>query len=133
MLGSHSGSVKSGDFGRVVNLTACCSLNDNEKYFLLKCHFCSRTYVTISFLLCFSMCFQSNWLSQFINGLVYYESDNGGYCKYCVLLGKCGSTMKELGILVNWPLIDLKVHQKLVYCFTRMLLLLLFLLKIIQH
>ena len=97
----HSGSVKSGDFGRVVNLRACCSL---KKYFLLKCHFCSRTYVTISFLLCFSMCFQSNWLSQFINGLVYSESDNGGYCKHCVLLGKCGSTMKELGILVNWPL-----------------------------
>ena len=43
MLGSHSGSVKSGDFDRVVNLRACCSLNDNEKYFLLKCHFCSRT------------------------------------------------------------------------------------------
>ena len=76
------------------------------------------------------MCFQSNWLSQFINGLVYTESDNGGYCKYCVLLGKCGSTMKEL---VNWPLIDFKSAPEIVYCFTRMLLLLLFLLKIIQH
>ena len=46
-VGSHSGSVKSGDFGRV-NLRACCSLNDNEKYFLLKCHFLFRTYLTIS-------------------------------------------------------------------------------------
>ena len=34
-VGSHSGSVKSGDLGRVVNLRACCSLNDNEKYFLI--------------------------------------------------------------------------------------------------
>ena len=79
------------------------------------------------------MCFQSNWLSQFINGLVYSESDNGGYCKYFVLLGKCGFTMKELGILVNWSHIDFKSAPEIVYCFTRMLLLLLFLLKIIQH
>ena len=43
MLGSLSGSVKSGDFGRVVNLRACYSLSDDEKYFLLKNHFCSRT------------------------------------------------------------------------------------------
>ena len=33
---SHSDCVKCGDFGRV---RACCSLNDDEKYFLLKNHF----------------------------------------------------------------------------------------------
>lgn len=42
------------------------------------------------------------------NGLVYSESDDGGYCKYCVLFGKCGPTVKELGVLVNRPLIDFK-------------------------
>ena len=32
MLGNYSDSVKSVDFGRVVNLRACCSLNDDEKW-----------------------------------------------------------------------------------------------------
>ena len=48
-------------------------------------------------------------------------------------LGNVGLHMKELGILVNWPLIDFKSAPEIVYCFTRMLFLLLFLLKIIQH
>ena len=41
------------------------------------------------------------------SGLVYSQSEDGGYCKYCVLFARGGSTM-ELGVLVNRPLIDFK-------------------------
>ena len=51
--------------------------------------------------------FQRSWLEQY-KGLVYSESEDGGYCKFCVLFGKCGPTMKEFGNLVSKPLVDFK-------------------------
>ena len=99
----------------MVNLKACRNLTDEEKYYLLKHHFIpAQNYKFPP--RHFSgrpRFFQNNWLSHY-NGLVYSESDNGEYCKYCVLFGKCGPTMKEFGILVNRPLIDFKrASQKL--------------------
>ena len=57
--------------------------------------------------------FQHKWLKKF-NGLVYSESANGGFCKYCFVFGRCGSTTSELGALVNRPLINFKKCEKLV-------------------
>jgi len=101
--------IKSGDFGKVVLLKACRSLTDDEKFFLLKHHFVpAQNYNFPSrYFSGNSRHFQQRWLSQF-NGLVYSESENGGFCKYCVLFGMCGPTMKEFGILVNKPLTDFK-------------------------
>ena len=38
---------------------------------------------------------------------MYSESDDGGYCKYCVLFARGGPGI-ELGVLVSRPLIDFK-------------------------
>ena len=100
---------------RVVQLKALRKLTDNEKLVLLKQHFVpSRNYKfpTRSF---HGHCrhFQQRWLEQY-NGLVYSESEDGGYCKFCVLFGKCGPTAKELGVLVNRPLTNFrKATEKL--------------------
>ena len=51
--------------------------------------------------------FQPKWLEKY-NGLVYSESADGGYCKYCVLFAKCGPAITELGVLVNKPLTNFK-------------------------
>ena len=50
--------------------------------------------------------FQGSWLDKY-NGLVYSESDDGGYCKFCVLFAHC-QEVSELGVLVNPPLTNLK-------------------------
>ena len=102
-----SNLIRIGDFGKIVKVSR--KLTDDEKYVLMKHHFVpglnykfpSRSFNGRP------RCFQSTWLSKF-NGLVYSESENGGYCKYCVLFGKCGPTMNEFGILVNRPLTDFK-------------------------
>ena len=44
--------------------------------------------------------FQVSWLDKY-SGLVYSEFKEGGYCKYCVLLARCESTVNELGAVVN--------------------------------
>lgn len=51
--------------------------------------------------------FQNSWLDKYA-GLVYSKSEDGGYCKYCVLFGRCESSVKELGVLVNRPLTNFK-------------------------
>lgn len=53
------------------------------------------------------MHFQGSWLDMY-NGLVYSESDDGGYCKFCVLFVQCQPSVSELGVLVNRPLTNLK-------------------------
>ena len=35
-------------------------------------------------------------------------STDGGYCKYCVLIAKCGPTVTQLRVLVNKPLTNFK-------------------------
>ena len=41
-------------------------------------------------------------------GLVYSKSQNGGYCKYCVLFGKHEPSVKELGVFVTKPFTNFK-------------------------
>ena len=101
-------AVSSGDFGKVVLLKADRNLTDHEKFTLLTKHFIPpRSYKfparPVSGR---NRHFQQNWLDQY-DGLVYSESEDGGYCKYCVLFARDGPTM-ELGVLVNRPLIDFK-------------------------
>ena len=51
--------------------------------------------------------FQHRWLEK-NPGLVYSESQSGGYCKYCVLFGKTEPTVKELGVFVTRPFTNFK-------------------------
>ena len=103
-------AIRSGDFGKVVKLKQERRLTDQEKYLLLTQFSVAPpdTYKfpthTIN-----GVCrhFQHSWLAKY-NGLVYSESEDGGYCKFCVLFGRCGPTVKELGVLVNKPLTNLK-------------------------
>ena len=80
-------------------------LTDNEKFYLLKHHYASskgyqfpaRAFGAKQ------RRFQVSWLDKF-GGLVYSESKEGGYCKYCVLFATCEGSVKGLGVLVNQPL-----------------------------
>ena len=47
--------------------------------------------------------FQHSWLTKY-PGLVYSASEDGGFCKYCILFARCEASVKELGVLVNRPL-----------------------------
>ena len=102
-------AVSSGDFGQVVQLRAQKDLTDSEKFFLLKHHsvpgqgfqFPTRVFQERQ------RHFQSSWLDKY-GGLVYSDSEYGGYCKYCVLLARCEPSVKELGVLVNRPLTNFK-------------------------
>ena len=51
--------------------------------------------------------FQHSWLTKY-PGLVYSASEDGGFCKYCVLFTSCEASVKELGVLVNRPLTNFK-------------------------
>ncbi len=107
-LDSVHAAVSSGDFGQVVLLKAKRSLTDHEKFVLLTKHFVPpRSYKFPSrFVSGRNRHFQHSWLEQY-NGLVYSESDDGGFCKCCVLFARA-EPGKELGVLVNRPLIDYK-------------------------
>ena len=102
-------AILSGDFGRVVGLKAQRKVTDSEKFFLLKHHFVprkgyqfpSRTFSGRQ------RHFQSSWLDKY-SGLVYSESEYGGYCKFCVLFATCEPSVRELGVLVTRPLTNFK-------------------------
>ena len=101
--------ILTGDFGKVVKLKSERSLTDNEMYVLLKKHFIPAATYKFP---CRSIngqtrSFQHSWLSKY-NGLVYSESDDGGYCKFCVLFGKCECSVNELGVLVVSPFTNFK-------------------------
>lgn len=102
----HS-AVESGDLNKVLQLKQ--SLTDQEKLFLLEHSFvpCPGYNFPTRIISGCKRHFQDNWLLKY-NGLVYSESANGGFCKYCVLFGKCDPRVKELGVLVNKPLINFK-------------------------
>ena len=51
--------------------------------------------------------FQHSWLSKY-NGLCYSVTDDGGYCKFCVLFAKCSPSVTRLGVLVEKPFTDFK-------------------------
>ena len=61
-----------------------------------------------------SRSFQASWLERY-NGLVYSESEDEGYCKFCVLFAKCDSKVKELGILVSRPFRNFKKSSELLH------------------
>ena len=99
-------AVKSGDLAHIVNLKEQRPLTDQEKLYVLDQHsgykFPSRTI---------NECkrhFQRKWLSMY-NGLVYSESTNGGYCKYCVLFARCSPKVPELAVFVSKPFKNLNI------------------------
>ena len=97
-------AISSGDIGRVVKLKSERNLTDNEKYVLLKKLFIPAASYKFP---CHSIngqkrSFQHSCLSRY-NGLVYSESQDGGYCKFCVMFGKCECSVNEFGVLVVRP------------------------------
>ncbi len=99
--------VRSGDLAKIITIKQHRPLTEQEKYYILD--HCFIPHSTYSFVnreingvkRRFQMC----WLCKY-NGLVYSESTNGGYCKYCVLFATSGPN--ELGVLVNKPLTNFK-------------------------
>ena len=99
--------VCSGDLGRVIKLKSERNLRDDEKFYLLKYHFVpAKGYK-------FPNCtfnaqkqqFQMGWLNKY-NGLIYSQSQDGGYCLFCVLFGQCEPS--ELEVLLNRSLTKFK-------------------------
>ena len=118
--GNSSGSSESllhpvvslGDFGKVIQLKVERKLTDHEKLILLAKHFippCNYKFPA-RWVGGRNQHFQQSRLEQH-NGLVYSKSEDGGYCKYCVLFASDGPRM-TLGFLLNRPLIDSKEQQK---------------------
>ena len=100
--------VASGDFGKIAKLKTIRTLSNQEKYKLLKEHFVpAPDYMFPSRQHGNTRHFQHSWPAKY-PGLVYSVSEDGGFCKYCVLFGKCEASVKELGVLVNRPLINFK-------------------------
>ena len=101
-------AVSSGDSGKVVQLKASRELTDHEKLTLLTKHFVPpHNYkFPARSIGGHNRHFQQSWLDQH-NWLAYSESEDGGYCKYCVLFARDGPIM-ELGVFINRPLIDFK-------------------------
>lgn len=113
-------AVSSGDFGQVAILKTERKLTDHEKFALLSRHFVPhRTYkFPTRNVGGRDRAFQQSWLDKY-NGLVYSESQNGGYCMYCVLFAREGGRI-TLGALVNSPLIDFKrATEKLAIHFSK--------------
>lgn len=82
--------ISCGDIGKVVKLKAMgYNLSDYEKDYLLKNPFvpCSDYKFPVRSISGISRLFQYNWLSKY-NGLVFSESENGGFCKFCMLFGE---------------------------------------------
>ena len=100
--------VQSGDFGRIVKLKTSRQLTTDEKYHLLKHHFIpDKNYnFPVHSTGNHNRKFQTKWLDEY-NGLVYSITDDGGYCKYCVLFGNCNPS-QELSVLVKRPLNNFK-------------------------
>ena len=89
-------------------------LTDHQTFYLLQKHFVP------SFNYKFPTCLLSNipryfhysWLKS-NPGLVYSESETGGYCKYCVQFGRCEPRIKELSVFVNKPFTNFKKASEL--------------------
>ncbi len=92
-----------------MELKANHSFSDNEKFALLKHCFVPSscyTFPTIE-ISGRQRSFQHSWLGKY-NGLCYSVTENGGYCKFCVLFGKCGPSVTRLGVLVERPFTNFK-------------------------
>ena len=97
----NQNAISSGDLGRIVHLRN--QLSDQQKYFLLKKHF--DPSINYKFPACeinkLQRHFQYTWLKK-NPGLVYSESQNGGYCKYPL------PSVSHLGVFVNNPFTNFK-------------------------
>jgi len=106
--------VSSAKFWEACTIILRTQLNDQQKYFLLKKHFvpsCNYEFPTreMNKLQCH---FQYSWLKRY-PGLVYSESQNGGYHKYCFLFAKCEPSVKDLSVFVNSPFTNFKRASKI--------------------
>ena len=103
-------AITCGDFGKVVQV----DLTDHQKFSLLKKPFVPSPNYKFPTRIINSRQrhFQHSWLKSY-PGLVYSESQNGGYCKYCVLFGKCEATVKEMGVFINRPFTNFKKASEL--------------------
>ena len=104
-----SADIRSGDLAKVVSLQQHRPLTNHERMYILEHSFVPHSGYNFPNRI-INGCkrhFQSKWLEKY-NGLVYSESSDGGYCKYCVLFAKCGPTVAELGVLVHKPLTNFK-------------------------
>ena len=86
-----SSFVMSGDPANVLSVVKKRPLTDQETMYLLEDSFNShpRYKFPSRFISGSIRHFQRSWLDKY-NGLVYSESTDGGYCKYCILFGTCG-------------------------------------------
>ena len=104
-----SAIVKSGDLAKVVSLKNERSLTNEEKMYVLNNSFVPHPGYK------FPTCsisgslrhFQPSWLEKY-SGLVYSESADGGFCKYCVVFGPCEPPETQLTVLVTKPLVNFK-------------------------
>lgn len=111
-------ALSSGDFGQVVQVKTERKLTDDEKYYLLTSHFNPPSTYKFPSVIHGSQkrSFQHSWLTNY-NGLVYSEIDQGGYCKYCVLFGKCPSSVPSFvgvlttRLLTNFPKASEKLRE----------------------
>lgn len=108
-LSSLPTDVRSGDLAKIVDLQQHRPLTNQERMYVLEHSFVPHSGYNFP-IRTINGCkrhFQPKWLEKY-NGLVYSESIDGGYCKYCALFAKCGPTVMELGVLVNKPLTNFK-------------------------
>lgn len=94
-----SPSVATGDPANVVYIAKERPLTDQEKMYVLENSFHPHSqYKFPGRLISGSIRhFQRSWLNKF-NGLVYSESTDGGFCKYCILFGACGPVDTRPGV-----------------------------------
>ena len=108
-------AMMSGDMGKVVKLQQERKLMDDEKHHALTKHFVPGQSYVFPSVACGKehRSFQHIWLSKY-SGLVYSESEGGGYCKYCVLFGQAPYSVPNFRAkLVTLPLSNLKKgHRK---------------------
>ena len=101
--------ICSGDLGLMLKIKSQRNLTDNEKFFLLKNHFIPAKGFQFPSRIFGSQNrqFQASWLERY-NGLTYSPAEDGGFYFDCFLFGQCETSVKELGVLVNRPLINFK-------------------------
>lgn len=86
-----SADIKSGDLAKVIAIKQHWPLIDQEKFYTLEHSFSSPSGYSFPCRIINGVKrhFQHRWLSKY-NGLVYSESTDGEYCKYCALFAICG-------------------------------------------
>ena len=108
VTGIHA-SVMTGDPANVVSVAKERSLTYQERMYVLENSFKphSRYKFPDRSISGTIRHFQHSWLDKY-NGLVYSESTDGGYCKYCVLVGTFGLVDSRPVVLVSKPLVNFK-------------------------